>query len=502
MFEFDYTSPGPVASRFMKSNALVRGLRGPVASGKSVAASVDCFKRSLAQDMNNNQLARTRGVIVRNTYAELRTTTMKTWSDWFPEEQFGKIKYNPPPYLHHIRKGFLDMEVYFLALDREEDVKKVLSMELTWAWVNEAREVPKSIIDALSMRIGRFPSMRDGGPSWYGVIMDTNAPDEDHWWPIMAGEVPAPDWMTAEERKNLVTPPDWEFYTQPPAMIEDKNELGEVEGYHLNPERENKGNVTPNYYQNIIQGKSKSWINVYVLNKYGGIIDGKPVYPEFSRDAHVAREPIIPNPGVVYVGVDFGLTPSAVFGQLVRGRWLILHEVVATDMGAKRFGQLCATEASLHFPGMEVRGWGDPAGDHRAQTDEQTPFQVIKAAGFPLMKAPSNDPALRIESVKNVLNRMVDGKPGFMVDPECLSLIKGFETGYKYRRLKVSGEKYETSPDKNRFSHVHDALQYLLMGAGEGRKLTNTGTQNPVNAKGKPNVMAHRALPRGRRRAQ
>ena len=122
----------------------------------------------------------------------LRTTTIKTWLDWFPEDQWGKFMWSVP-YTHFIKQGDLELEVLFLALDRPEDVKKLLSLELTGIWINEAREVPKSIIDACTMRVGRFPSMRDGGPSWSGVIADTNAPEEDHWWPIMSGEVPIPD---------------------------------------------------------------------------------------------------------------------------------------------------------------------------------------------------------------------------------------------------------------------------------------------------------------------
>ena len=79
------------------------------------------------------------------------------------------------------------MEVLFLALDRPDDIEKLLSLELTGVWINEAREVAKAIVDGATMRVGRFPSMKDGGPTWYGVIADTNAPDEDHWWPIMEG---------------------------------------------------------------------------------------------------------------------------------------------------------------------------------------------------------------------------------------------------------------------------------------------------------------------------
>ena len=33
----------------------------------------------------------------------------------------------------------------------------------------------------------------------------------------------------------------------------------------------------------------------------------------------------------------------------------------------------------------------------------------------------------------------------------------------------LGDERYTDKPDKNKFSHPHDALQYLLSGAGEGR---------------------------------
>ena len=66
---------------------------------------------------------------------------------------------------------------------------------------------------------------------------------------------------------------------------------------------------------------------------------------------------------------------------------------------------------------------------------------------------------------------MADGKPAFMIDRRCPTLIKGFESGYAYRRLQVSGERFDEKPDKNMYSHIHDALQYLMLGAGEGRSL-------------------------------
>jgi hypothetical protein len=89
------------------------------------------------------------------------------------------------------------------------------------------------------MRVGRFPSMRDGGATWAGVIADTKAPDDDHWWPIMAGDVPLPDHISREEALTLVRPPNFRFFTQPPAMVEKKGPDGAITGYELNPEGEN-----------------------------------------------------------------------------------------------------------------------------------------------------------------------------------------------------------------------------------------------------------------------
>jgi hypothetical protein len=271
----------------------------------------------------------------------------------------------------------------------------------------------------------------------------------------------------------LVKPDTWNFFTQPGGMLEEKDREGNLTGYKLNPKAENRKNITPNYYPDIIKGKAKSWIDVYVLNKFGSLSDGKPIYPMFSDEVHLAKEPILPVPGVpIVVGIDFGLTPAAVFCQHVRAKWVILHELVAQDMGIVRFAELFRMEAAQRFPGASLQVYGDPAGDYRAQTDERTPFQILRSAGIKAYPAGNNDVALRLEAVSTALNRLVDGQPGFLVDPRCVNLLKGFRGGYQYRRMQVSGaDRYEERPDKNKFSHVHDALQYALSGGGEGRSI-------------------------------
>ena len=455
----------------MKDSNFFRGIRGPVGSGKSVACCVEVFRRSLEQKKNDQGIRKSRWAIIRNTNPQLRTTTIKTWLDWFPEDVWGKFHWSVP-YTHHIQQDELDIEILFLALDRPEDVKKLLSLELTGIWINEAREVPKSIIDACTMRVGRYPSLREGGASWSGVIADTNAPEEDHWWAIMAGEVPIPDYIPREQAQMLIKPDNWSFYVQPSAMKEKLDEKGDVDSYEVNKNAENISNILETYYPNLIRGKTKSWIDVYVMNKLGSIQEGKPVYPQFVSETHIAEEEIPIAVGVpLYIGVDFGLTPAAVFGQKVRGRWLLQSEIVAIDMGIVRFAELLRQEIATRFSGLDVNIIGDPAGDFRAQTDESTPFQILRGAGLRAIPAPSNSVDLRLESVASQLTKMSDGQPAFLIDRRCPTLIKGFQGGYCYRRMQVSGERYDDKPEKNMYSHIHDALQYLMLGAGEGRQL-------------------------------
>ncbi|KAG0754594.1 hypothetical protein G6F22_020917 [Rhizopus arrhizus] len=95
--------------------------------------------------------------------------------------------------------------------------------------------------------------------------------------------------------------------------------------------------------------------------------------------------------------MDFGLTPAAVFAQRrAMGGWRIRSELVATNMGAEKFAHEIHLHLAQMYQGFHIGGfWGDPSGDNRAQSDETTPFQILKAANLPAVPAPTNDPLLR-----------------------------------------------------------------------------------------------------------
>jgi len=261
-------------ARFHASVKFVRGIMGPIGSGKSVGCTLEMFAKAVEQeayfaDETSKGIRKTRWAAIRNTYPELKSTTIKTFEDWFPSE-ICSINWSPP--ITALLKlplpdgTIVEMEVLFMALDKPNDVKKLLSLELTGVWLNEVREIPKQILDGATGRVGRYPAKRHGGPTWSGIIMDTNPPDDDHWY-----------YTLAEELK----PEGFDFFHQPPALIELADNT-----YVPNPEAENVINqpLGYDYWLRQVFGKDKDWINVYVLGLYGSIFEGK----SFLRTANCA----------------------------------------------------------------------------------------------------------------------------------------------------------------------------------------------------------------------
>jgi hypothetical protein len=100
--DLDFTG-SPVAYKFLHDNSFVRVIIGAVGSGKSYASAAEVMLRAVKQVVSPIDKVRySRFAVVRNTYGELKTTTLKTWVDMFPEHIFGPIRWTPP-ITHHIK---------------------------------------------------------------------------------------------------------------------------------------------------------------------------------------------------------------------------------------------------------------------------------------------------------------------------------------------------------------------------------------------------------------
>jgi hypothetical protein len=449
----------PTLSKFHQDNNFVRALIGPVGSGKSVACVCELLRRSYDQQPDEFGIRATKWAVIRNTYRELNDTTLATFFNWIPEELGHFDKQSMTFTLRFALEDGTSLFTQFLfrALDRPKDIKKLLSLDLTGGWINECREIPKAIVDMLQTRCGRYPqTILDEedpnywddpdncavlyGPTWHGIIMDTNPPDSDSWF-YKSFEVDRPE--------------TWSIYHQP---------AGD------GPRAENKRHLVRGYYENMSAGKTKEWIKVYVKGQYGFVSDGKPIYPEYNDDVHYTDEVYqVDKRLTVFVGIDFGLTPAAVIGQRTpAGAIVIFDELVTFDMGAFNFGALLKEKlSSRKYQGCEFEIYGDPAGVGRAQTDERTPFMILSKHGIEAFPTHTNDPTIRREVVVDFLTRLdMTAQPALRITYGAPEFRKAMNGGYCYKRLQVSNEeRFQDVPNKNKFSHVAEAGQYLFLGA-------------------------------------
>jgi hypothetical protein len=439
-----YEPAGPVVAAFHRSNAFVRGLMGPVGSSKTSACVMEGFTRSCEQAPHNG-IRHARGAALRSTYPELKSTTIKTFMDWLP---FLRMRWDAPitarGRLPLADGTLLDLEVIFIALDRPEETGKVRGLELTWGWLNEASEMAREAFDIVTQRVGRYPSMKYGGPTWSGVFMDTNAPDSDHWYYKLA---------------ETETPKGYEFFRQPPGVVP------EGEGWKINQDAENLKNLPPSYYEAMVHGKRREWVKVFLANEYGTFVDGRPVYPEYADDVHTAKKPL----GVIdrlpiIVGLDYGREPAAVMIQITpRGQMRVIDELWGYDIGVGSFAEdVLKPHLAMHYAKREIIFVGDPAGIAK-ESDERNAFEVLAAHDIVAVPAHTNKLLGRMESVRHYLARMVDGQPALIVDPKCERIRKGFLGKYHYKRVQVGFERFKDTPEKDEYSHPHDALQYAAL---------------------------------------
>jgi len=425
----------PTVEDFANCEKFIRGLMGPFGSGKSSGCVIQLVELAEKQRKLDGK-RRSRFAVIRNTYRQLEDTTMRTVFDWLPPDKFGKRYVADHRYVIDRLDPELEIELIFRALDRVEHVSNLLSLELTGAWVNEAREVPLAVINALKGRVGRFPAVKDGGCVQPCIFMDTNPPDDESWWYDMFEENPT-DGV--------------QVFKQPSGRGQDA---------------ENTKYLPESYYENLMEGSDPDFIQVYVDGQYGYVREGKPIYPEYVDEIHCQDFHVKVRPGdTIYRGWDFGLTPSCVFSRLTpNGRWEVIDELVSEDLDIDVFSDQVLLHCSQHYKGAKFEDDGDPAGETRSETDSKTCFEILRGKGV-MVQGQGQNLTVRLGSVRKPLNTLLAGKPQFVIHPRCKVLRKGFRGRYQYKKMKIAGaqERFHDKPDKNEYSHPHDALQYTAV---------------------------------------
>lgn len=466
----------PTLREFHNSVAVVRGVMGGVGTGKSSGMCMDIFDKACTQNPNPyDKVRRTKVLVIRNTFPQLVKTTIPTWLAWFPETKMHEsspisgVWRGPHPFGDGTT---VEIILEFYALDSEDAARGLKSYEVTMVWINEACFLPWRHIAKAFERVGRYPKADDlaNGEKYlyksFGMIMDTNPPSDTSWW-----------YQLAEVKK----PNGFKFFRQPPALIKRESNgktwyepnKGQVPGI---PPAENIENHNEgwNYYLKQVEDGDHARINVEILGNYGSTVNGDPVYPEYNDQIHFTGKDIEVNWGLpLYLGTDFGRTPCSVICQLSpAGQLRVIDEICTVNCGQHQFARdilrpKLMNEYRMHE--IPVYNFGDPAGNDKGQTDDKTCIQIMREAGINTVASPvpGNSFVLRRESVAERLRSNVDGKPGVIVSQKCKMIRTGFQSRYFFRKLAAADagdERTALEPEKNMFSHPHDALQYVSFG--------------------------------------
>lgn len=486
----------PTIALFSKDDTLIRGLMGPMGSGKSVGGGViELIQRAQKQKPGPDGIKRTRFAVVRNTTPQLIDTTIKTFLEWVPNGIFGTYKENPRPQYIIDKLNAPDgtpvhCEVIFRALDKPDQVRDLLSLELTGAWFNEFREIAKAIFDPMTGRIHRYPKKDDGGPTWSGIWGDFNPCDTDHWlYELLMIEKPAKCATCKNSQGGMVLYPSRDINNN--ILPEDQRFCPQCGKDHTNsfpltvlyrqpsarsPQAENLPNLDPNYYPTLMMGKSFDFIKVYVDGDWGHVGEGKWVYLNWVSTLHIAEQEIPVVRGLpLIVGLDFGMNPAAVICQsFPDGRFNVIDELVSKDIVLREFiVRFLKPYLNQKYMGMDVVITGDPSGVSRSQSDGNTCYRELKAQGLTATPAPSNALSARIGAVNSLLTKPLKNigsndspnmKMPFQVSPKCKTLIRGFNGSYYRKRVSIIGkDMFRDEPEKTFESHIHDALQYAAM---------------------------------------
>lgn len=456
---FHYTPP-PTVREYMLSDAFVRLIVGPVGSGKTTGSIMELLRRAAQQaPAPDDGIRYTRFALVRNTLKQLKDTVLKD-----VQQLLGPLAhYKVSESTLYVEFNDVKSEWLFIPLDNVEDQRRLLSTQLTGAYINEFVEVDLELVSALLGRIGRFPSASRGKPTWQGLIGDSNPSGEDNPW---------------YERIVLDPPKQWDFWMQPSALVaKDPNEEEdplylEYADLRINPEAENAENLPDGYYERLLDGASLEWAEKYVFARWGRSLSGQAVFQSSYYAAfHEAESELVPvaNRPLV-VGLDFARHPAAVVTQVDgAGRLLVLAEVHRENCGIEVFfeEELYPLLTSDRLSGHLVVGVGDPSGVNRHETGEENVYDILKRLGFVAYPATTNRINPRLRAVESWLNQQRNGKAAALFDPfNCPDLLQAMRGRYRFKKKKTTGE-LDDVPDKARpWSDLADALQYACLGSG------------------------------------
>lgn len=494
-------------------DAQAKAIVGAVGTGKTTACIWEIGFNLPRRIYMRWGIAHTKWIVVRKTYEQLMDTDFQEAMDWFVQGEWRPSRKNlrvkwpasencPSP---------LIVDLIFHSCNTPEEEGKFRSMNVTGAWIDEANQLSMIAKNVIKSRLGRFPKKRETPAQFvprYLVESCNPFPADDimyttyDWMAPETLQAPAPMMKCGECGKKFslaVKCPecgargeatgdyDWRtgvYNTE--KLVKKIPRGGPVPTIPPTPDHigfwqeqgENEENLRPGYWESIERDyqEAPEMVKLLVKGEPGYKPEGKPVYRNFDKDAHMAKEPLVwkrlrdsytgEMRGVpLLCGWDFsGNFPAAVLVQRVAPMsYQVLREFYDNRMQAVDFAKWVLESLAVDYPGYEGTHYADPA-SWAQYSDKGGGFtsnaMMVQEQCEIIMTASRNELDLRISAVDQLLIR----RGGFLVDPRCFMVLNGFVGGYvREENVRMGNNEYKDQPKKNKFSHVHDALQYCVV---------------------------------------
>jgi hypothetical protein len=429
----------PTQIKFVKSEAVIVGLIGPMGEGKTFGGTMAMLKHALRCE------GTMRGAIIRDTFENIRRMTIPSIRDALAIDDTIAKKFTWRDRGRRLVGPGIDIDL--MGIDDLGSLSKLQGAEYSFIWLEEPAPIaeranaglPEEVFDVALSRVSR----QKGGVPRLQVTM--NPADEEHWTykklvdaPINPVEL---DYLTFPDL-SLVTTEVMNIPYLENQHLTDVNRQTVIAAYKDRPE----------LYQRYVEGR------------FAYIPVGESVTPEYNEEFHRSKVIIDPiEKCKVWRMWDGGLNPTCVFVQFTPGgRVVVLDTVRGENIGMR---QLIKTKVKplLQTRYQRIEEWGD-IGDPNLTSPEQSDSEQSAAGiiydelgGYFEGGVASWQP--RRESVREVLSRMIDGRPMFQVSYHEGMLHRSLRGGWHYKRTNT-GEVLRDKPVKDIHSHPGDALSH------------------------------------------
>lgn len=429
----DYRPPKSLLPLF-SSDKFWNLIIGPVGSAKTTACIFWLLMKAAQQTPSARGIRRTRYVISRTTLSQLKMTVLRDIQSWLGPI----ISWRSSESLIVIEQGNIHSEWFLLPLETVQDQRRLLSLQLSGAWFNEAREIPMELITAAAGRIPRFPSRGEEGVAHPFILMDSNpgvVGSELYEMAMRAGTEQGKDILYIHQPSGLSPEADWRQW------------------------------LDPNYYERLIEGASKAWVDVHVHGKWGRDVSNTAVHgANFDDEVHTAVDLQCDGPTIL-IGVDPGRQPAALIAGVDKsGQVKVLQEIYRENTDFKTFIEYDLRPALAPYLGKLILFIMDPAGRNRGTTTNDSPYSMLKSAGYNVTLAATNDIEPRLAAVDRLLvGRNSRQEPLIVFDRlRCPVTIRGLR--YEYRFSRREGGVWDNRPKKTHpVSDLMDCLQYIAL---------------------------------------